>query len=123
MTSPNDKHLPALAPGPPGLAQLNLSTRLAPGPRKISVACLPCKQAKRKVSYCSAGRVPGIQPPSQATDKGMEGSMTTKGPSPEIQVWNQDQVADFCSFCSAVDVRPRVKHVEIQMQKLIVFSI
>lgn len=48
--------------------------------------------------------------------------MITKGPS-ENQLRDQEYVANFCPFRSAVDVRPRVKHVEVQMQRLIVFSI
>lgn len=83
-TQANDKHLPALAPGPRGLAKPNLSTRLAPGPRKISAACLPCKQAKRKVRNRSTERVPGRRFPSQANGQGTEGKMTTKGPPPKI---------------------------------------
>lgn len=57
MTSQDkDKHVPALAPGPRGQPKPS-STPLVPGPRKISVACLPCKQAKRKVSYRHIRRV------------------------------------------------------------------
>lgn len=73
-----DKHLPALAPGPRGFPKHNLPTRLAPGPRKISAACLPCKQAKRKVSYRSTRGVLGEQPPSQTSDRGTGRKMTTK---------------------------------------------
>ncbi|GIJ98675.1 hypothetical protein Aspvir_000793 [Aspergillus viridinutans] len=43
-----DKHLPTLAPGPRGPITLNSTT--VSRPKKISTACLPCKQAKRKCS-------------------------------------------------------------------------
>lgn len=88
MTSQDrDKHLPALAPGPGGHRRPS-STRLLPGPRKISLACLPCKQAKRKVSYRHIRRVSGKQYPSQAFNQGTEDKITTKGPSPKRQLGN-----------------------------------
>ncbi|KAF4215306.1 hypothetical protein CNMCM6805_005459 [Aspergillus fumigatiaffinis] len=43
-----DKHLPTLAPGPRG--PITLKTTAVSRPKKISTACLPCKQAKRKCS-------------------------------------------------------------------------
>lgn len=37
----------------------------------------------------------GRQYPFQASDQGPEDKMTTKGPSPKRQLWNQEQVANF----------------------------
>lgn len=44
----HDKHLPPLAPGP--RAPTPGESVAVPRPKKNSIACQPCKQAKRKVS-------------------------------------------------------------------------
>jgi hypothetical protein len=46
-TMTSEDHLPALAPGPRG--PVNKQSFTLAKPRKNSTACLPCKQAKRKV--------------------------------------------------------------------------